>query len=250
MGPKGPEVDSRDSIRDGHPSSNRHWNQWGEANCFWGHALGKEGSGTYPIGLLARMGVTMVHLRHPRCGKVTLSIKQNCPYVGKKWGAKLINEVENDMGKQLCALRLGLPDVDVMVTREELEKWFPEATADQINKLVAPKAVNAEELPFNRDFRQRIQKAKAVVINLFCGNDPKWWTKKMPPGVEVIDIDLVAGQDVLDDELFSYLLQIAGTKRVLALLAWPPCRTASVLRTRDDAGPRVLRSREGDERWV
>lgn len=37
-----------------------------------------------------------------------------------------------------------------MVTRQELEKWFPEAPADQINKLVVPKAVDAERLPFNR----------------------------------------------------------------------------------------------------
>ena len=37
-----------------------------------------------------------------------------------------------------------------MVTRQELEKWFPDAPAHQINKLVVPKAVDAERLPFNR----------------------------------------------------------------------------------------------------
>ena len=37
-----------------------------------------------------------------------MRIKQNCPYADKKWGEKLINEVENDIGKPsnyvLCIL--------------------------------------------------------------------------------------------------------------------------------------------------
>lgn len=63
----------------------------------------------------------------------------------------------------------------------------------------------------------------------------------MPPGVEVINIDLLAGRDMLNDGLFSYALQITQSKLLLALLAGPPYRTVSVLRTRDDGGPRVLR---------
>eukprot|EP00435_Cladocopium_sp_Y103_P065642 s1246_g27.t1 len=163
------------------------------------------------------------HLRHPRWGTA----------VGEKW----MNEVENDMGMQLRALHLGLPDDAVMV-----QEWSPEAPAAQINQLVAPKAINAEEVPFNRRFRKRIQKATAVVLNLFCGPNPKWWEKKMPPGFEIINIDLLAGQDLLHDGLFSYLLQVAKEKRILAYLAGPPCRTVSVLRMRDDNGPRMLRS--------
>lgn len=64
--------------------------------------------------MLAKMGVAMVwqhddvHPRHRRWGKVPVRIKQNCPYVDKKWGKRLINEVENDIGKPsnyvLCIL--------------------------------------------------------------------------------------------------------------------------------------------------
>ena len=114
-----------------------------------------------PIGLLARLGVAIawqrddVHLR-----KIPVSMKQNCPCVDNEWGETLIKEVENDMGKQLCALHLGLPDDEVMITRQELEKWLPETPAHQIIKLVVPKAVDAEQLPFRRHFRKRIHKAK------------------------------------------------------------------------------------------
>eukprot|EP00435_Cladocopium_sp_Y103_P063713 s785_g25.t1 len=218
--------------------------------------LAKDVQALIPIGLLARMGVTMVwqrddvHLRHPRWGKIPVSIKQNCPYISQQWGEKLMTEVEKDMSKQqLCALHLGLPDDAVMVSKDELQRWFPEAPADQINKLVVPKAFNAHEIPFNRHFRKRIQKATAVVLNLFCGPNPEWWEKKMPQGVEIINIDLLGGQDLLHDGLFSYLLQVAREKRILAYLAGPPCRTVSVLRMRDDNGPRMLRTRNGEHRW-
>eukprot|EP00435_Cladocopium_sp_Y103_P057020 s1211_g19.t1 len=118
-----------------------------------------------------------------------------------------------------------------------------------INKLVVPKAINAEEVPFNRHFTKRVQKATAVVLNLFCGPNPTWWEKKMPQGVEIINIDLIAGQDLLHDGLLRYLLQVAKEKRILAYLAGPPCRTVSVLRMRDDNGPRMLRTRSGEHRW-
>eukprot|EP00435_Cladocopium_sp_Y103_P050026 s1483_g15.t1 len=150
----------------------------------------------------------------------------------------------------LACLMIGLPDDAVMVPKDELQRWFPEAPMDQINKLVVPKAMNADEVPFNRHFRKRIQKATAVVLNLSSGPNPKWWEKKMPPGVEIINIDLLPGQDLLHDGLFSYWFQVAKEKRISAYLAGPPCRTVSVLRMKDDNGPRMLHARTGEHRHI
>eukprot|EP00435_Cladocopium_sp_Y103_P033493 s1635_g8.t1 len=175
--------------------------------------------------------ISLKRLEHDPDGAVLLDsgathgLRQ--PRSEREWKSAVDTQVENDMGKQLRALHLGLPDDAVMVSKDELQRWFPEAPMDQINKLVVPKAINAGEVPFNRHFRKRIQKATAVVLNLFCGPNPKWWEKKMPPGVEIINIDLLVGQDLLHDGLFSY--------------------TCS--RMRDDNGPRMLRARSGEHRW-
>ena len=44
-------------------------------------------------------------------------------------------------------------------------------------------------------------------------------------------------------------MDVARSGKVKTFLAGPPCRSVSVLRLRDDGGPRQVRDREGPERW-
>ena len=71
----------------------------------------------------------------------------------------------------------------------------------------------------------------------------------MPHDIEVVNDDLLRGQDLLDAGVWSYLLQLVRSSRVIAVLAGPPCRTVSAARYRDDGGPRPVRSRHGLQRF-
>ena len=51
------------------------------------------------------------------------------------------------------------------------------------------------------------------------------------------------------ERLQAYLMDVARSGKVKTFLAGPPCRSVSVLRLRDDGGPRQVRDREGPERW-
>ena len=55
-------------------------------------------------------------------------------------------------------------------------------------------------------------------------------------------------QDLLNDEVASYLAYLCDTGVVEALLGGPPCRTVSALRFRPP-GPSPVRSRTGPERF-
>ena len=87
------------------------------------------------------------------------------------------------------------------------------------------------------------------MLNLFTGSNPQFWEKRVPSCVEVINVDILNGQNMLDDNLMSYLLQVANEGKLLLMTAGPPCRSVSVCRHRNDNGPRPVRRRCGDGRW-
>ena len=64
--------------------------------------------------------------------------------------------------------------------------------------------------------------------------------------MEVVCIDLQAEvpADLHDDQTNMYLLALAASGRVKAIVGGPPCRTVSALRYQDDGGPGVLRTEE------
>ena len=65
--------------------------------------------------------------------------------------------------------------------------------------------------------------------------------------VECVNVDILKNQDVLNDDVWSYLMMLVRTGRVMAILAGPPCRTVSVAPYKQDNGPKLLRSRTGYE---
>ena len=56
-----------------------------------------------------------------------------------------------------------------------------------------------------------------------------------------VDMAIDPGQDLLRPQVFAYLLKLARTGKVKAILGGPPCRTVSACRTRTP-GPRPVRS--------
>ena len=58
-------------------------------------------------------------------------------------------------------------------------------------------------------------------------------------------------EDIMADDTYAALLDLALTGKVKMVFGGPPCRTFSVLRNlaTEDQGPRPLRDREGDGRW-
>ena len=57
------------------------------------------------------------------------------------------------------------------------------------------------------------------------------------------------GQDLLSDQLASFLAELCEKGNVDALIGGPPCRTVSKLRFRQP-GPPPLRARSGPERFA
>ena len=62
----------------------------------------------------------------------------------------------------------------------------------------------------------------------------------------MICVELLGGckADLMDRNVYGYLLQLAASGRLRTLLGGPPCRTISALRYQQDGGPRAVRTEE------
>eukprot|EP00435_Cladocopium_sp_Y103_P055340 s270_g18.t1 len=179
-------------------------------------------------------------LTHSKLGEVKVTVRGNCPYVTKYVGMKLIRAAEKN--KQMI-----LRSLEVADWKDE-DKDITEKFKELLRPMVGA-ARDEARLPWNRHQRRRFKKAKGIVLNLFSGPDQSWWSKRMPHDIEVVDVDLLRGQDLLDPGTWHYLLQFVRSGRVVAVLAGPPCRTVSAARYRDDAGPQPVRARHGPQRF-
>ena len=213
------------------------------------------------LGLLTEAGSRVTwhrdgcFIKHPARGEIKVYVKGNCPYLDENMGMTLTREVEENQKKKAACLRTltsGESDLSVFPLKF-LEKIFTEAPAKELVNLGSiSKEYDTEQLPWNRRRRRRIAGAKGVALHLFAGPDQGFWRKRMPKDVEFLGVDLLAGQDALCPNVMSYLVSVVKTGKVIAFLAGPPCRSASVCRhrpTKDGKGPRPVRSRHGLQRW-
>ena len=138
---------------------------------------------------------------------------------------------------------------DFMLDMNMLKEKFPAVPLDQLAKLAIRPGVKSAEVAWDRRMRRSIEKADYVVLNLFCGPEPSWWSKRVPTGWVVVNVDILQNQDLLNDSNMAYLMDVARSGKVATFLAGPPCRSVSILRLRDDGGPRQVRDRDGPERW-
>ena len=89
-------------------------------------------------------------------------------------------------------------------------------------------------------------------MHLFSGPDQSWWKKKLETSsraVVCIDKMVDPAQDLLSDQLTSFLADLCARGTVDVILGGLPCRTVSKLRFRQP-GPPPLRARSGPERFA
>ena len=138
-----------------------------------------------------------------------------------------------------------------MVMTYKLKTLF-KALPDDILMRIIPElddlqSVDGSRLPWNRRKRRRLERAKQIVLHLFSGPDSKYWEKAIQQGsVEMLCIDLQAeiSADLRDDHIYRYLLSLAASGKVKAIIGGPPCRTVSALWYQEDGGPGILRTEE------
>ena len=213
-----------------------------------------------PLGAVMKMGAKLhwesnnCRLQHPTLGNMRVWVDNNCPYVSADDGRRLVEEIEKKVWKSravLKALSSGTAGdlEELAVDVQTLRQWFPEAPEEQISMWAVKKEVDTDLLPFNRKFRKKLRQAEHVAIHLFSGPQQGWWRKAAPKGWEIVCIDLGHQQDFLSDDLFAFVIQLIKSGKVRSVVGGPPCRTVSVLRSKNDGGPRQLRSRFGNGRW-
>ena len=194
-------------------------------------------------------------LHHPRAGTLTVKVVANCPYVSAEDGKCLMACLEEEKKKIQGVVKAlihgggGLHAEDFMLDMNMLKEKFPAVPLEQLAKLAIRPGVKSAEIAWNRRMRRSIEKADHVLLNLFCGPEPSWWSKRVPTGWVMVNVDILQNQGLLNDSNMAYLMDVARSGKVRTFLAGPPCRSVSVLRLREDGGPRQVRDREGPARW-
>ena len=210
-------------------------------------------------------------ITHPTKGDLQTQIVNGCPEVNEQLGLELIKEAEAvklrrreaevavnklvatcgakpvmdwDLGaKAVVDLRNG-----VGVSWAWLRRLFPGAPSWLVSAVPVVASMDGTKVPWNRRERKRWRQAAAVGIHLFCGRDRTTW-KSTAEATHVVTVD--QAEDIMADDTYAALLDLALSGKVKTVFGGPPCRTFSALRAlgMEDGGPRPLRTREGDERW-
>eukprot|EP00913_Durusdinium_trenchii_P015946 g14985.t1 len=229
----------------------------------------KDQSWIVPLGGIAELGYRF-EWRGSHCllkdeygHKLDVMVQHGCPMVNKELGQAMIDRLEK---RQVHLAQKALL-VKTLFTQPHLASMAPPMSTevaltlklkhlfqdvpDEILMRVIPdmseleKVTDGSLLPWNRRKRRRLAQAKQIVLHLFSGPDNKYWEKTLQQnGVEVLCVDLQAAvaADLHDDNVYRFLLALAASGRVKAIVGGPPCRTVSALRYQEDGGPGVLRN--------
>ena len=190
--------------------------------------------------------------------KIEVVLESGCPTIDLPTAHRLIEELEKfeaELAKRVAALRAGDPgDMAPNVWRwlKQLREMWPEVPDELIARVIPTGRWTGDSVPLNRRQRQKIMASKSVILHLFSGPDQAWWRKRLDSNSRtVICIDTTAdsNQDLLSDQLTSFLAEVCEKGVVDAVLGGPPCRTVSKLRFRRP-GPPPLRARTGPERFA
>ena len=217
-----------------------------------------------PLGVLISLGYeavwekTRFELTDPTGLVLDTKVGNSCPTIDEALAHELIQEIERSMVRERARLaHLAGEDIGLEVDPEgarhltELKELFPEVPHHILERLLPKKGWTGEGLPWNRHERRRLRRAKEVAIHLFGGDSKKFWQRELEAesrAILCIDTVIDQGMNLLRDDIFSYLLDLADGGTVCALLGGPPCRTMSRLRFKQP-GPPPLREREGPYRF-
>ena len=102
---------------------------------------------------------------------------------------------------------------------KKLMATFPELPADLAKEIPGFAEVDMNQVIFNRHHRRKVQRAKALVVHLFSGDDPKFWMAQEKNGVVIICIELSMGADLRNSHQYGWLEQLARGERLM--FSWP-----------------------------
>ena len=216
-----------------------------------------------------QQGVT---LEHPVRGRLPVTLVKGCPMLPRALVLELILELEGSEAKNRVrskAMSLLKHEEPLGQTFQELiersqadqeaeavaclafaKQLFPSAPHDLLKKAPPLSVLSSDQPPtsattgLNRRIRRRLSKASSILVHLFWGVQ-SW---KLGKGQVVLEIEESRGLDLLNDELFSFLVKLVLEGKVRGIIAGPPCTTFSRARSRSP-GPRVLRARYGSSRF-
>ena len=185
---------------------------------------------------------------HPTLGNLDVVMDRGCPEVASEVCLTLIHELEEQRTDSMLrmarledngdGMRVPLESKDPSEFLAGLREWVRK-TYEHVPKRVQAKLVpqvpcQAASSGLNRHMRRRLERGNCM-LHLFAGGQR--WTH--PCGMPSVSLDINKGQDLLDDRLLFWLLDLARRGKVTYILAGPPCKTFSRLRTRsiEDDGP-------------
>ena len=240
-------------------------------------------SETQPIvplgGLVKTLGYEFVwnhkgcRLYHPTKSSIQVFTRSSCPEVRECDALRLISELEMEKVKEamtsLSTLKAAIEtakDYKPDTWKEHLGKYvgsglkvravfaapfMKEIPAEQKVKILESFPQTDKEawlllkrLPLKR---RQLWRSREWVVHLFSGKGVADDPLKTVKG-EILEIDLIAGMDLKNVEVYSLLLWAAAEGRIRAVIGGPPCRTFTLLRHRELSGqsnaPKQVRSAE------
>eukprot|EP00438_Fugacium_kawagutii_P010773 Skav218289 [mRNA] locus=scaffold2035:794479:803242:+ [translate_table: standard] len=223
-----------------------------------------------PMGGLASMQYRLdwteggCRLYDPRGQEVPVELQGGCPVITMEAGRALLDEMEkHQLGQthRLMMIKALVTNVEAvnpdcmtldMAMLVKLKEVFPELPEAVMERVVpsydeATMASPGDSLPWNRRKRRRLQRVKNIVLHFYSGDCGYQWEKMLnTKDTEVLCLDLLAPtpSNMLSPHVFWYVMGLATSGRVRAILGGPPCRTVSALRYQGDEGPGILRSDE------
>ena len=184
-----------------------------------------------------------------------------CPEVDQQAGLTLIREIEEFQirnAQALKALREGdrkevslkealkaLP-VDSSPALTWLSHKFPSLPQDVLARIPVVANYDTSRVAWNRRQRRTWLKSKSVALHLFSGPSKKFWEVPRSQS-HCICVDMQ--ENLLDDQTYAFLQEVALTGRLSAVFGRPPCRTFSLSRYMPPDLPRPLRGRTVSTQW-
>ena len=222
-----------------------------------------------PMGGLAELGYVVewkgnqCDVRDPSGQSLLVQVQNGCPMLSHQDGLQVLQLMETYQLRQLKKLLVvkllmedptqlrGSLDLETALTLK-LQNLFPSLPAEVVGRVVPDlDGLQSESLgatlPWNRRKRRRLERSSNVVLHLFSGPDQRWWEKQLSSKTtEVLCVDICGAvkANLHDANVFKYLLMLAASGKLRAILGGPPCRTVSALRYQQDGGPREVRSEE------
>ena len=217
---------------------------------------------------LCQIGYRMEWSRESGCkvsspGRKALRVytDNGCPEVDQQAGLELIREIEAFQVRNAQALKVlregsrnevslkealqALP-VDPSAALAWLSRKFPSLPQDVLARIPVAASYDASRVAWNRRQRRTWLRSGGVALHLFSGPEKKFW--EVPrSNSHCICVDVK--ENLLDDQTYAFLQELALTGRLGAVFGGPPCRSFSLSRYMPPELPRPLRGRTPDTQW-